>query len=289
MTISSEDRVDPGTHPLREKQRPQPGPLLLRIIPLQLSAGRSRVVLERALRSSKSFRWTIISGFFEPLFYLLAMGTGIGALIGTIEGPTGPVAYAAYIAPGLLATSAMNGAIFDSTVNVFFKLRYAKTYDAMLATSLGPMDVALGEIGWALGRGALYATAFELVMLAMGLIHSWWALLVVPAAILIALGFAAVGMAVTTFLKTFQHLDWVMTAVMPMFLFSTTFNPLGVYPRAVQILVEFLPLYHGIELMRGLTLGAVGIGMLGHAAYFVVMAIGGVLFVSRRLEKLLLT
>lgn len=290
MTLSSERTTEQqGGHPLRERVRPQPGPLLLRIIPLQLSAGRSRVVLERALRTSKTFRWTIISGFFEPLFYLLAMGTGIGALIGTVEGPAGPVEYAAFIAPGLLATSAMNGAIFDSTVNVFFKLRYAKTYDAMLATSLGPMDVALGEVGWALGRGALYATAFELVMLVMGLIESWWALLVVPVAILIALGFAAVGMAVTTFLKTFQHLDWVMTAVMPMFLFSTTFYPLGVYPRGVQILVECLPLYHGIELMRGLTLGVVGIGMLGHAAYFVVMAIGGVLFVSRRLEKLLLT
>lgn len=276
-------------HPLRERgQRPMPGPLVLRIVPLQLSAGRSRVVLERALLTSRAFRWAIISGFFEPLFYLLAMGTGIGALIGTVQGPLGPVGYAAYIAPGLLATSAMNGAIFDSTVNVFFKLRYAKTYDAMLATSLGPMDVALGEIGWALGRGALYATAFEIVMLAMGLVHSWWALIVVPVAILIALGFAAVGMAVTTFLKTFQHLDWVTTAIMPMFLFSTTFYPLAVYPRGVQIIVECLPLYHGIELMRGLTLGAVGIGMLGHAAYFVVMAVVGVLLVARRLEKLLL-
>lgn len=275
-------------HPLRDRPRRQPGPLVLRVIPLQLSAGRSRVVMERALLSSRSFRWTIISGFFEPLFYLLALGTGIGALIGTVDGPTGPVAYAAYIAPGLLATSAMNGAIFDSTVNVFFKLRYAKTYDAMLATSLGPVDVALGEIGWALARGALYATAFEIVMLAMGLIQSWWAVLVIPAALLIALGFAAVGMAITTFLRTFQHLDWVTTALLPMFLFSTTFYPLGVYPRGVQIVVECLPLYHGIELMRGFTLGAPDLGMIGHAAYFLVMAVVGVLVASRRLETLLL-
>lgn len=285
MSISENDL----SHPLREKPpRSAPSPLLLRIIPLQLYAGRPSVVLERALRTSKAFRWTILSGFFEPLFYLLAMGTGIGSLIGTINGPAGPTSYAAYIAPALLATSAMNGAIFDSTVNVFFKLNYAKTYDAMLATSLGPADVALGEISWALARGALYATAFEVVMLCMGLVHSVWALLAVPVAILIALGFAAVGMAITTFLKTFQHLDWVTTALMPMFLFSTTFYPLGVYPRGVQILVECLPLYHGIELMRGLTLGAVGIGMLGHAAYFVVMAVVGILVAARRLEKLLL-
>lgn len=276
-------------HPLRDREaRPAPGPLLLRVIPLQLYAGRSQVVLERALRTSKAFRWTIISGFFEPLFYLVAMGAGIGALIGTVQGPAGPVGYASYIAPALLATSAMNGALFDSTVNVFFKLRYAKTYDAMLATSLGPMDVALGEIGWALGRGALYATAFEIVMLCMGLLHSVWALLAVPAAILVALGFAAIGMAITTFLKTFQHLDWVTTAMTPMFLFSTTFYPLGVYPRGVQIVVECLPLFHGIELIRGLTLGAVGLGMLGHAAYFVAMAVIGILITARRLEKLLL-
>jgi lipooligosaccharide transport system permease protein len=113
--------------------------------------------------------------------------------------------------------------------------------------------------------------------------------LAVPAAILIALGFAAVGMAVCTFLKTFQHLDWVTMALMPMFLFSTTFYPLSVYPRAVQVLVECLPLYHGIELIRGLTLGAIDIGMLGHAAYFVAMAAVGVVVAARRLDKLLLT
>lgn len=276
-------------HPLRARgpHRDVPAPLL-RIVPLHLFARRPRVVLERALLTSKSYRWTIISGFFEPLFYLLAMGSGIGALIGTVDGPTGPVAYAAYIAPGLLATSAMNGAIYDSTINVFFKLRYAKTYDAMLATSLGPMDVALGEIGWALGRGAIYAISFELVMLAMGLVHSPLAVLVVPAALLIALGFAAVGMAIVTWVKTFQHLDWITFALMPMFLFSTTFYPLAVYPRPVQIIVECLPLYHGIEIMRALTLGAVNGATLGHLGYFVLMATAGIVITARRLEKLLL-
>lgn len=263
--------------------------LAARIVPPHLYAGRSRVMLERSLMTTRTLKWTLISGFFEPLFYLLAMGTGMGSLIGTVEGPTGPIAYAAFIAPGLLATSAMNGAVFDSTTNVFFKLRYAKTYDAMLATSLGPMDVAIGEIGWALGRGAAYAVAFEVVMLAMGLVYSPWAILAVPAALLIALGFAAIGMAITTYLKSFQHLDWVTMALLPMFLLSTTFFPLDVYPRAAQLAVEAMPLYHGIEMIRALTLGAVDVSILGHAAYFVVMAVVGVAVTSRRLEKLLLT
>lgn len=278
-----------SAHPLRTKlPRTDLPPGVLRIVPLHLFSRRPRVVLERAFFSSKSFLWTMISGFFEPVFYLLAMGAGMGALIGTVDGPTGPVAYAAYIAPGLLATSAMNGAVYDSTINVFFKLRYSKVYDGMLATSLGPVDVAMGEIGWALGRGAAYAFCFQLVMLSMGLLHSPWALLAIPAALLIALGFAATGMAITTWIKTFQHLDWVTWVMMPMFLFSTTFYPITVYPRAIQIVVECLPLYHGIEIIRGLTLGAVDGAMLWHCLYFVVMAVVGVLVTARRLEKLLL-
>ncbi|WP_353650715.1 ABC transporter permease [Nakamurella sp. A5-74] len=263
--------------------------LLLRIVPLHLYSRRAGVVMERSVRGARSARWTIVSGFFEPVFYLLAMGVGIGSLVGAIETSTGPIEYAAYIAPALMATSAMNGAVFDATNNVFFKLKYAKLYDGMLATSLGPLDVAIGEVLYSLSRGAIYATTFQLVMLVMGLLHSWWALLAVPAAILIALGFAAVGMAVTTFLKTFQHLEWVTTALLPMFLFSTTFFPLSVYPRAIQILVECLPLYHGIELIRGLSLGQVGPALLGHASYFVAMAVVGILVAARRLERLLLT
>lgn len=196
--------------------------------------------------------------------------------------------YAAYIAPALLATSAMNGAILDSTNNVFFKMKHAKLYDGMLATSLGPVDVALGEIIWSLVRGGLYSGTFVLVMLGLGLLTSWWALLAVPLALVIAFGFAAVGMAITSYMKTFQHLEWVNIALLPMFLFSTTFYPLGVYPRPIQLLVECLPLYHGIELMRGLCLGLVTSGLFLHVFYFLAMIVVGLLVTSRRLEKLLL-
>ncbi len=263
--------------------------LVLRIIPVQAFAGRPGVVFERAILFASSFKWTMLSGFFEPVFYLFAMGIGLGALVGQMDGPHGPVSYTAYIAPGLMATSAMNGAIYDSTMNVFFKMKYAKLYDTMLSTSLGELDVALGEIGWALSRGLFYAIAFQLTTLVMGLNLSWWAVLAVPACMLISLGFAACGMAAATYLKTFQQLDWVMTLLLPMFLFSTTFFPLDVYPPVVAHLVQALPLYHGIEMVRGLTLGAVDWSMLGHASYFVVMAIVGIWITSRRLGKLLLT
>ena len=231
-----------------------------------LWAGNPQSVVQRGLIAARSSSWAVVlSGFFEPVFYLASMGIGLGALIGTVETTTGlEVSYAAFIAPALLAVSAMNGAIYDSTWNVFFKIRFAKLYEAMLATSLGPLDVALGEISLALLRGGLYAAGFMVVMQVLGLALSWWALLAIPAVLLIAFGFASVGMAVTSYLKSFQEMDWINFVMLPMFLFSATFYPLTVYPEPIQWVIQALPLWHGVELVRGLTTGAVGPAMLVH-------------------------
>ncbi len=263
--------------------------LLLRVLPPGLYAGRSRAVMLRSSIASRSVWVAIFSGFFEPLFFLVAMGQGLGSLVGTVPGPDGQtLSYAAFIAPGLLAASAMNGAVYDATFGFFMKLKYAKLYDAMLATPLGPVDIALGEIGWALIRGGMYSAGFLVVMLGLGLISSAWALLALPAALFVAFAFAAVGMAATSFMRSWQDFDLVQLAVLPMFLFSATFFPLSVYPPAVQWLVQAFPLYHAVALMRGLTTGVVGVSMLGHLAYFVVMAAFGTVVASRRLRLLLL-
>jgi lipooligosaccharide transport system permease protein len=263
--------------------------LVWRIIPPGLYAGRASVLVERAMLVNRRAWMAIISGFVEPLFFLLSLGLGFGQMVATVAGPGGePISYAAFVAPALLAASAMNGAVYDATFNVFFKFKYAKLYDAMLATPLGPMDIAIGEIAWALLRGGLYAAGFLCVMLGMGLIMSPWALLALPVALLVAFAFAAVGMAATTFMRSWQDFDLVQLAILPLFLFSTTFYPLSVYPPVVQTIVTWTPLYHAIELMRGLTTGFVDWSMLGHLAYFVVMAFLGVVVASRRLGKLLL-
>ncbi|MCW2496518.1 ABC transporter permease [Jatrophihabitans sp.] len=262
----------------------------LRMLPVGTYAGRGHVMIERAFRVYRRGWMVIFSGFFEPLFYLFALGTGLKGLVGTVVGPGGHVlSYTAFIAPALLASSAMNGAVYDSTMNVFFKLKYAKLYDSVLATSMGPLDVAIGEISWALLRGGTYSLGFLIVMAVMGLTASWWAIALLPAALLIAFGFAAVGMAATTYMKGFQDLDLVQVAVLPMFLFSGTFYGLGVYPRWLQLVVECLPLQHGVALLRGLNAGVIDLGMLGHAAYFVVMAGIGLWIAARRLDKLLLS
>ena len=263
--------------------------LLLRVLPPGLYAGRSRAVILRSSIASRSVWLAIVSGFFEPLFFLVAMGQGLGSLVGAVPGPDGQaLSYAAFIAPGLLAASAMNGAVYDATFGFFMKLKYAKLYDAMLATPLGPVDIALGEISWALIRGGMYSAGFLTVMLSLGLISSAWALLALPAALFVAFAFAAVGMAATSFMRSWQDFDLVQLAVLPMFLFSGTFFPLSVYPPAVQWLVQAFPLYHAVALMRGLTTGVVGASMLGHLAYFVVMAAFGTVVASRRLRFLLL-
>ena len=264
--------------------------LASRLLPAGSYAGRSHALLLRSATASRRTWLAFVSGLFEPIFYLLALGQGLGSLVGQVEGPGGaPIGYAAFIAPGLLAASAMNGAVLDSTYNVFFKLKYARLYDAMLATPLGPFDIALGEIGWALIRGGIYALGFLAVLAGFGLLVSPWALLALPAALVVAFAFAAVGMAATSFMRSWQDFDLVTLAIMPMFLFSTTFYPLTVYPRWLQLVVECLPLYHAVELMRGLTTGIVGVGLLGHLAYFVVMIVLGVGVAARRLGALLLS
>lgn len=255
-----------------------------------LASGNVGAVMERGFKVVLHQNWMVmVSGFFEPVLYLMAMGIGMGSLVGEVSGPGGePVAYAAYIAPALLATSAMNGAIYDSTWNVFFKLRFAKLYQAMLQTSLGPLDVAVGEILMALFRGFLYALGFLGVIAALGLVTSWWALLMVPAAVLIALGFAAFGMGITSYLTTFQQMDLINFALLPMFLFSATLYPIGVYPDWIQWIIMAMPLWHGVELMRQLSVGYFDAMTWVHSLYFLGMTALGLVLTTFRLRALFL-
>jgi lipooligosaccharide transport system permease protein len=251
--------------------------------------GASVRLIERHARVYRHAWLVFFSGIFEPLFYLLSVGLGLGVLIGKVPGPGGqPVPYREFVAPGLMAVSSMNGAMYDSTFNVFFRLKYAKLYDAILATPIRPTQVALGEIGWALIRGSIYAVAFTLVMLALGLVHSAWAVLDVPVAVLIGFGFAALGMTGTTYMKSWQDFDYVLLASMPLFLFSATFYPLSVYPRPLQVVIECTPLYQGVVLLRDLTLGVVGPDLLWRAGYLAALGLAGLWASGRRIAKLLL-
>jgi lipooligosaccharide transport system permease protein len=244
-------------------------------------------MIERSLLVVRRSPLIYVSGFFEPLFYLLSIRIGLSELVGDVTIRGRAVEYAAFVAPALMASSAMNGAVYDSTMNVFFKLRHAKLYDAVLATPMTPGDVALGEIAFAVLRGVLYSVAFLLTMWAMGMVTSPWVVLAIPVCTLIGFAFAAVGMAFTTYMRSWEDFEYVTAATLPLFLFSATFYPVSSYGDWAWIL-QLSPLYHGVALVRSLNLGHLEWSMLGHAAVLVALAVAGMTVASRRVANLLL-
>ena len=251
---------------------------------------RARRLVQRNLLVYRHGWIIIVSGFFEPLFYLLGIGFGLGSLVQGIELADGrTIPYQAFVAPGLLAMSTMNGAIAESIFNVFFKLNFSRTYEGILATPLGIREIAIGELVWSLMRGGMYVIAFLGVMLALGLILSPWAVLIVPAAILLGAAFSAAGLATTAYLRTVQDFDLPMgLVVMPMFLFSGTFFPTTAYPEPVRWLMELTPLFHGTNLFRGLSTGLLEPRMLWDLAYLIVFC-GLCLWVAmRQMERKLI-
>ncbi|PRY48356.1 lipooligosaccharide transport system permease protein [Knoellia remsis] len=252
--------------------------------------GALSVITFRNYTTYKRHWKLFVTGFLEPVFYLLSIGIGVGALIDSFTFNGQQIPYAAFVAPGMLAASAFNGALMDSTFNVFFKLKYEKLYDQMLATPLTTADIARGEIVWGQLRGGVYSAAFLLVMLAMGLVHSWWAVLALPATLLIGFAFSAVCMGLTTYMTSFQDFDKITLAQLPMFLFSATFFPVDAFGDGVlRWVVEATPLYRGVVLCRELTTGAVTSASLVSVGYLVVMGLFGLWLVRRRLDRLLLT
>jgi lipooligosaccharide transport system permease protein len=269
-------------------------PTSLRLTPPVLQrfvgTGGARHLVERNARVYRREWLVLVSGFLEPVFYLFSIGIGVSKLVGDVALPGGEVVtYTAFVAPAMLAASAMNGAIIDATFSLFFKLKYNKLYDAILATPITPVDVAIGEITWALMRGSLYSISFVLVMLLMGLISSWWAVLALPVVVLTGFAFAALGTACTTYMRSWQDFSYITLVQLPVFLFSATFYPLSVYPESLQWVVRCSPLDHSATLLRELTTGTVGLGSLVHVAVLVGLGLVGLLVTGRRLEKLLLT
>jgi lipooligosaccharide transport system permease protein len=230
-----------------------------------------------------------LTGFLEPVFFLFSIGIGVGRLIESFEVNGAAIPYAEFVAPGMLAVSAFNGALMDSTYNVFFKLKYDKLYDQILATPLTTRDIARGEIVWGQLRGASYSVAFLLVMWALGLVHSWWAVLAFPAALLIGFAFSAVCMGLTTWMTSWQDFEKITLLQLPMFLFSATFFPVTAFHGVLRWVVEVTPLYRGVVLCRELTTGALSWASAVSVVYLVVMGAIGLVIVRRRLDKLLLT
>lgn len=232
--------------------------------------------------------WPILlAGIVEPILYLLSIGLGVGGLVGEVSYAGTTIPYETFVASGMLATAAMNGAVNDTTFSFFIRLKFGKMYDAVLSTPLEPADVAVGEVLWALMRGTFYAACFLGTAAVMGLCDSWWSVLALPATVLIGAAFAACGLAVGTLMRSFLDFEYVNLVIMPLFLFSATFFPLSEYPDAVASVVSVTPLYQGVALCRALMTGHVDAGLLVHVGYLCAMVVIGVTFSSRRIDAML--
>ena len=217
---------------------------------------RAASVWGRNLRVYRD-RWMygLLPNFFEPLFYLLGLGVGLGFYVGgggEFEG-----GYLAFLAPGLVAAAAMNGAAFETTYNVFVKLEFAKLYDAVIATRVGVEDVVVGELMWATTRATLYGGVFLLVTLFFGVPVTWRLLPALAAIALVGFAFAAIGLAFTASIRIIDLFSYFFTLFLtPSFLFSDIFFPVAErFPGWLATVAAWTPLYRGVQLLRGVVNG----------------------------------
>jgi lipooligosaccharide transport system permease protein len=263
--------------------------VLPRLISFEGTGRRSMSIAERNVAALKSAYWVVlISGFFEPVLYLLSIGVGVGELVGNLTLPGGQVVtYATFVAPAMLAASAMTGALAETTFNFFGKMKYMKLYDAVIATPVRPFEIALGELCWAMIRGSLYSAAFLVVMVAMDLTTGARAVAAFPAAVLVGFAFGSLGMALSTFMRSWQDFDLMGSVQFTLFLFSGTFVPAEYYPGALRWLVELSPLYQSVSLIRGISVGVVGWTQLGNVGYLLAATALGLVVAGRRMGRLL--
>jgi lipooligosaccharide transport system permease protein len=266
--------------------------------PLELPAAPSGVALVgRAVdfwrtQFKRTWRGTWASTVLTPLGFLAAMGLGLGSIVDTGSGAAslGGVDYLDFIAPGLLAASIMQQASFESSYPVLGAIKWAKQYHAQLATPLRVRDALAGHLIWVAVRLSISAVVFLVVMGLFGTLHSWWAVLCLPAAVLTGMAFAPGIFGYAATLETDSGFSLLFRfAIMPMFLFSGTFFPISQLPDWLEPLAYVVPLWHGVELCRDLDLGTVGWADLGHVAYLALWVAGGFAVALRTFRRRLVS
>ncbi len=232
--------------------------------------------------------WLALAGFCEPIYYLVALGLGVGALIGDTwsSGSRGPYLY--YIAPGLLAVSVMNGALYVCMNNAFLRIRYTGVYNALLSGPVGSVELVLGEVAVGVTRSGIYAAGFVAIGCGLSSFASvGGAVLSLPVCLIVGMAFGAVGLAIAFIVPSQQHLAMVRLAMLPLVLFSGAMYPISVLPEWLQMVIVSLPLWHGVELLRAVLMLQFG-GVWLHLVYFVVMALLGLWVAERRVRARLL-
>ncbi|NPV73783.1 MAG: ABC transporter permease [Pelotomaculum sp.] len=218
----------------------------------------------------KTWRVSISFNFFEPLFYLGALGFGLGAYVQPMEG----IPYLNYLAPGLIASSAMFATSYECTYGIFIRLEFQKIYQAIIATPAGIEDVVAGDMLFGAFKAVLYGTVILLVVASVGLVSSPWALLVPPLMAISGLLFAAISMTWTGLVPNIDSFNYFFSLIMtPLFLFSGVFFPLTGMPGYVQKMAWISPLYHVVNLTRGLVTGNLSPALLGDFLWILISTV----------------
>jgi lipooligosaccharide transport system permease protein len=242
-----------------------------------------RVWQRNATVYRKTFHLNILPNFFEPVFYLLGLGLGLGRhLGGGVEG----LPYLKYIAPGLVAYNAAMGATFEVTYNTFVKMTFARTYDSVIATPVSVEDVVLGEVLWAVTRAFIYAAAFLAIATAMGAVPPFAAAMILLVTPLVGLLFAAIGMIYTSLVPVIDFYSFYYTLFMtPLFLFSGIFFPLSDLPEWLQRAVWFTPLFHGVRAANDLAWGKADAGTAASLAWLAVASVVSLALALRLMRR----
>jgi lipooligosaccharide transport system permease protein len=213
------------------------------------------------------YKSTIVSNLMDPLVYLVALGFGLGAFVSRIQG----MPYIQFIAPGLISSSIMSAATFETTINTFVRIHFDRVYDAMMATPVTVEDIVVGEIMWAMTRSTIYATVMLGVVTALGLTHSWYAIFVPFLGAMGGMMFAILGLTYTSLLKSIDQVNFYFTLfITPLFLFSGVFYPIDALPEIVKTIAFLSPLYHLVEIIRPLVIGKIGFGVVVHLVWIIV-------------------
>ncbi len=223
-------------------------------------SGIGRVFEHRFLQYRRSYRASLFSSFLTPVLFLAAMGLGLGSYVdGSSNEALGGLSYLAFLAPGLLAATCMQSAAFEAAFPIMAGLVWSRVFHAMYATPISGRDIALGNLAWIGARMLLVATVFTTVIVAFGAAASPLIVLAIPAAALTGLAFAAPIMAFSATQRTPDRFNAVFRfGITPLFLFSGTFYPVEQLPIFLQPLAWITPLWHGVSITRGLSLGTIG-------------------------------
>ncbi|WP_371364337.1 Inner membrane transport permease YadH [Sporomusa rhizae] len=218
----------------------------------------------------KTWYTSIMFNFFEPMFYLTAMGYGLGSFVQDIDG----LAYIQYIAPGMVASSAMFAASFECTYGSFVRLYYQKLFQAMLAGPTTVRDIVAGDILYATFKSMLFGVVILTVITALGQVQSWWALLIPLFLIIPGLTFSLLAICCTGIALTIDNFNYYVTLFLtPSYLFSGVFFPIHSMPSWAQVAAWINPIYHSVEVCRALALGNIAPGLLVHAGVLGLLAV----------------